>query len=127
MQYLTDRKRATGLGAAHTGTHHHWSMQVSAVALVILVPLFIFTFGHILGHSYAEVTAYYARPFPAIVAGLTVITALHHLKMGAQMMIEDYWHGVTRKALIIAVTCITYAAMATGILALVRLALSHGA
>ena len=45
MQYLTDRKRATGLGAAHTGTHHHWSMQVSAVALVILVIMAVLAAG----------------------------------------------------------------------------------
>lgn len=123
MQYLTDRKRAVGLGASHTGTHHHWAMQVSAVALVILVPLFVFTFGHILGHPYAEVRTYYARPFPAIVAGLTIVVGLQHFRAGAAMMIEDYVQGFARKALIIGVACLTYAAMATGLFALVRLAL----
>ncbi len=123
MQYLTDRKRAVGMGASHSGTHHHWAMQVSAVALAILIPLFIFTFGHILGHSYPEVRAYYARPFPAIVAGLTIIIGLVHFKNGAQMMIEDYAGGLTRQALIIGATCLSYAAMATGLFALVRLAL----
>lgn len=123
MQYLTDRKRATGLGASHTGTHHHWAMQVSAVALAILVPLFIFTFGHILGHSYAEVKAYYARPFPAIVAGLTIVVGLNHFRAGAEVMIEDYAQGAARKALIIGTTCLSYAAMATGLFALIRLAL----
>lgn len=123
MHYLTDRKRATGLGASHSGTHHYWSMQVSAVALAVLVPLFIFTFGRILGAPYAEVTAYFARPFPAIVAALTLIVGLTHFKNGAQIAIEDYAGGITRKALIIGVTCLSYAAMATGLFALVRLAL----
>ena len=36
---------AAGLGSAHGGTHHLWHMQLSSAALVILVPLFIFTFG----------------------------------------------------------------------------------
>lgn len=123
MQYLTDRKRATGLGTARSGTHHHWSMQVSAVALTILVPLFIFTFGHILGHSYAEVKAYYARPFPAIVSGLTIVVGLNHFRMGAEMMLQDYVHGTGLKALLIGLACLTYAAMATGLFALIRLAL----
>jgi succinate dehydrogenase / fumarate reductase membrane anchor subunit len=123
MRYLTDRKRAQGLGASHTGTHHHWIMQMSSVALVILIPLFIFTFGHILGHPYPEVKAYYARPFPAIVAGLTVVVGLHHFNNGARMMIEDYAQGLTRKALIVGVACLSYAAMATGLFALIRLAL----
>lgn len=123
MAYLTDRKRATGLGSAKTGTQHHWGMTVSAVALVILVPLFICTFGQILGASYDEVTAYYARPYPAIIMGLTLAVGFVHFKNGAQIMIEDYAHGLTRKLLIIGTTCLSYAAIATGLYALVRLAL----
>lgn len=123
MQYLTDRKRATGLGASHSGTHHHWAMQVSAVALAILVPLFIFTFGHILGHSYAEVKAYYARPFPAIVAALTLVVGLQHLRAGAEMALQDYVQGFKLKAALVVLACLIYAAMATGLFALVRLAL----
>ena len=101
MRYLTDRKRATGLGSAKSGTEHFWHMQISAVALAILVPLFIFTFGRILGAPHADVVAYYGRPFPAIVAGLTLVVGMTHFKNGAQVMIEDYAHGFTRKALII--------------------------
>jgi succinate dehydrogenase / fumarate reductase membrane anchor subunit len=123
MRYLTDRKRAMGLGSAKTGTEHHWHMQVSAVGLAILVPLFIFTFGCILGGSYEEVTAYYAKPFPAIVAALTIVVGFIHFKNGATGMIEDYAQGLMRKALIIGTTCLSYAAIATGLFALVKLAL----
>ena len=66
MRYLTDRKRAVGRGAAHTGTDHHWSMQMSAVALAFLVPVWLYIFGHALGGTRAEVLATFARPFPAI-------------------------------------------------------------
>ena len=71
MAYLTDRKRAAGLGAAKTGTEHHWSMMVSSVALLLLVPLFVFTVGPVIGSSHGEMVAYFAKPFPAIVAALT--------------------------------------------------------
>lgn len=123
MRYLTDRKRATGLGSAKSGTEHFWHMQISAVALAILVPLFIFTFGRILGGTYEEVVAYYGRPFPAIVAGLTLVVGMTHFKNGAQVMIEDYAHGVTRKVLIMGTIFLAYAVMATGLFALIRLAL----
>jgi succinate dehydrogenase / fumarate reductase membrane anchor subunit len=123
MRYMTDRKRANGLGSSKTGTEHFWHMQVSSVALAILVPLFIFTFGRILGGSHAEVLAYFARPFPAIITGLTLVVGFVHFKNGAQVMIEDYARGTTRKALIIATTCLSYACIATGLFALVRLAL----
>ncbi|MCB2110215.1 MAG: succinate dehydrogenase, hydrophobic membrane anchor protein [Defluviimonas sp.] len=123
MRYLTDRKRAEGLGSAKSGTEHHWHMQVSAVGLAVLVPFFIFSFGSILGATHDEVVAYYSRPFPAIVAGLTLVVGMMHFKNGAQMMIEDYAHGFARKALIVSVICLCYATMASGLFALIRLAL----
>jgi len=123
MAYMTDRKRAEGLGSAKEGTHHFWSMQISSVALVILVPLFVFTYGPMLGEPHAEVVAYFERPFPAIVAALTLAVGFMHFKNGAQVMIEDYTHGFTRKALIITTICLSYAAAATGLFALARIAL----
>lgn len=123
MAYLTDRKRANGLGSSRTGTGHFWQMQVSSVALAVLIPLFVITFGRILGAPYPEVVAYFARPLPAIITGLTLVVGLVHFKNGARVMIEDYARGSTRRALIIAATCLSYACIATGLFALVRLAL----
>ena len=123
MRFLTDRKRAEGLGSANAGVEHHWSMILSSVGLLILIPLFIFTFGPILGAPFEEVVAYYSRPFPAIVAGLTLIVGMTHFKNGAQVMIEDYAHGFARKALVVGTVCLSYAVMATGLYALIRLAL----
>lgn len=123
MAYMTDRKRATGLGSSRTGTAHHWYMIVSSAALVPLVPLFVFTFGSILGATHAEVVAYYARPFPAIVAGLMLLAGFMHFKAGVQTLIEDYVHGFARKALIIATICLSYTAAAVGLFAIARIAL----
>ena len=122
MAYLTDRKRAQGLGSAKEGTHHYWSMQVSSVALLILCPLFLFTFGPMLGEEYADVTAYFARPFPALTAALTIVVGMMHFKNGSQVLIEDYSDGLMRKALIIGTTCLSYAIAATGLFAIARLA-----
>jgi succinate dehydrogenase / fumarate reductase, membrane anchor subunit len=123
MAFLTDRKRAAGLGSAKTGTEHFWHMQVSSAALAVLIPLFVFTFGRILGAPHEEVAAYFARPFPAIVTGLTLVVGLIHFRSGAQVMIEDYAHGDTRKWLITGVICLSYALIAAGLFALIRLAL----
>ncbi len=123
MAYLTDRKRATGQGSARSGVRRHWRMIISAVALAVLTPLFVFTFGGILGADHATVTAYYARPFPAIVAALTLVVGFIHFRTGVQTMIEDYTKGATRTVLIIAAACISYTAITAGLFALVRLAL----
>ncbi|MGZ2258965.1 succinate dehydrogenase, hydrophobic membrane anchor protein [Roseobacter sp. A03A-229] len=123
MSYLTDRKRAVGMGSAKSGTEHHWSMTVSSGALLILIPLFVFTFGPMLGASYEEVTAYFNRPFPAVVAGLTIIVTFKHFAGGVQALLEDYVHGLAQKIAIVLMTCLSYAAMAVGLYAVVRLAL----
>lgn len=123
MAYLTDRKRAMGLGSAKSGTAHFWAMKVSSVALLVLIPLFVFTFGAALGGTYEEVLAYFARPFPAIVAVLTIAISFKHFNDGVQTLIEDYVHGMAQKVSIIVMTCISYGAAAVGIFAIARLAL----
>ncbi len=123
MAFLTDRKRAMGLGSAKSGTAHHWSMTLSSVALLILIPMFVFTFGPALGGTYEEILAYYSRPFPAIIAALTIAVGFKHFNDGAQTLIEDYVHGSAQKVTIILVTCLSYGAAAVGVFAIARLAL----
>ncbi|MEE3070918.1 succinate dehydrogenase, hydrophobic membrane anchor protein [Donghicola tyrosinivorans] len=123
MAYLTPRKRATGMGSAKSGVEHFWNMKVSSIGLLILVPLFLFTFGPALGSSYEEMVAYYQHPFPAIVAILTLSVGFMHFKNGFQVLIEDYVHGAAGQYSIIAMNCLCYAAAATGIFSIIRIAL----
>jgi succinate dehydrogenase / fumarate reductase membrane anchor subunit len=123
MTFLTDRKRADGMGSARTGTLHHWHMTISSVALLVLVPLFVFTFGPMLGAQHAEVVTYFARPFPAIVAALTLAVGFVHFRHGVQVVIEDYVHIAARKPLIIMMIIVSYGAAATGVFAIAKIAL----
>lgn len=123
MGYITDRKRAVGLGSARAGTHHHWKMMISSAVLVVLVPIFIFTFGPALGSSHAEVLAYFSRPCPAIITALTLIVVTLHCKAEAEEAIIDYVHGVKAKLALVAVTALAWTLIAAGLFALVKLAL----
>jgi succinate dehydrogenase membrane anchor subunit len=123
MRYLTDRKRAEGRGSAHAGTHHHWYMQVSAFGLALIVPTFLVIFGRALGSGYEEVLATFGRPIPAIVTGLVLFIGLQHFRKGAQTVIEDYTKKSTRKLLIMIVIALSYGLTATGLFALVEIAL----
>jgi succinate dehydrogenase / fumarate reductase membrane anchor subunit len=122
MEFLTDRKRAVHSGSARSGTGHFWGQTISAFGLAVLVPCFIFTFGSALGSSYEEVLAYYQRPFPALIAAMTLTVSMIHFRHGIQVVIEDYSRGITKKLLIILTTCIAYAVAAAGLFALARLA-----
>lgn len=123
MRYITDRKRAQGLGAAKTGTEHHWTLIVSGAALIGLVPAFVIIFGRALGGTHEEVVATFSRPFPALVAILMLWVGLMHFRRGAQTAIEDYARGITRKLLLIGAICISYTVLAAGLYAIVRIAL----
>ena len=123
MRYLTARKRAEGKGAAHSGTEHHWYMTVSAVGLALIVPTFLYIFGSTLGGGYDEVVETFAHPGVAILTGLVLFVGLQHFRHGAQIMLEDYSHGSTRKVLLIGTVCLTYGLIATGLFALGKIAL----
>ena len=68
-------------------------------------------------------TANFSRPLPAIVVALTLIVGFEHFKSGVHVLIEDYVHGMAQKIWIIAMTCLSYAAMAVGLFAIAKIAL----
>ena len=122
MRYLTDRKRAVGRGAAHSGTEHHWSMTLSSVALAFMVPSWIYVFGTALGQNRLAVLDTFARPFPAILTALVLVIGMRHFAKGATMAIEDYARGTARKLLVIFVTSLAGVIVATGLFALAKIA-----
>lgn len=123
MRYLTDRKRVDGKGASGKGTEDHWYMHVSAVALALMVPTFLFIFGRAYGGSYEEVIATFSRPIPAILTALVLVFGLQHFRKGAQMMLEDYVRGSKLKIALIVVILFSYGLMALGLFALAKIAL----
>ena len=123
MRYLTPRKRAEGLGAARHGTEHHIAMTVSGWALLFLVPVFVFILARTLGQGYDAVRATFANPFVAILTGLFLFVGMRHFAMGATTMIEDYLRGSARKMAVIFVTSLAWLIGATGIFALLKIAL----
>ena len=123
VSFTTARKRAENLGASGAGTEHHWNNIVTSIALLVLVPLFVFTFGSILGLPYEEARVALAHPFVALVIGLTLLVGLVHFRHGVQVVLEDYAHGTPRRLMIIAAICVTYAILAVGLFAVARLAL----
>lgn len=123
MAFLTDRKRVSGLGSAKGGTAQHWTMTVTSVALLVLTPFFLAIIGSALGSDHAEVVATLGKPVPALIVAAYLVVGMHHLRFGMQIMIEDYTHGMTKKAAIIATTIICYGLAAGGLVALMQIAL----
>lgn len=123
MAFLTDRKRALGSGSGREGTHHHWQMIASSVALVFIVPVFVLMIGAALGDDHASVVEYFSHPLPAIFTGLSLVVLMLHLMREAQAAIEDYMHGLAEKLTLIAAQAFTYSVIAAGLFALAKIAL----
>ena len=123
MAYMTDRKRVEGLGSAKTGTAHHWTMTVTSVALLVLTPFFLFIVGGLLGQPHAEVVAGLSRPLPAVIVAAYLVVGMHHMRLGMQVLIEDYIRGLGRKIGLIATTILCYGLAAGGVVALAQIAL----
>ena len=123
MRFMTDRKRATGLGSGREGTHHHWQMMVSSILLVPLVPILVLLFASALGGNHTDVLAFFSRPIPAILMALSLIVVVQHLMREARAAIEDYVHGTAGKMTLIATPAFAYTMIAAGLFAIARIAL----
>ncbi len=93
MSMRTPLSEVQGLGSAKSGTGHFWMQRVTAIANIPLVIfLVIFIIAH-LGATRAELVASIANPFIAILLLLSFISILWHMRLGLQVVIEDYVHG----------------------------------
>ncbi len=116
------RARVAGLGSARSGTGHFWEQRISAIALLLLAPFFVFTLAGALGGSFEEMRAIYARPANAIVALGFVLAGFLHLFQGLGVVIEDYVHGRRGKLLIIAARLFCALFALTGSFAILKIA-----
>ena len=91
--------RVRGLGSARDGTTHFWRQRVTAVANVFLITFFVILVISLQGGDYETVTAALANPLVAIVMLMVVISGVYHMKLGMQIVIEDYVTGARLRSL----------------------------
>lgn len=90
-----------GLGSAKTGTEHWWLQRVTAIANIPLVLfLVVFILCH-LGADRAALVASVKHPLIAIGLIASFLSILWHMRLGMQVVIEDYVHGGWRIALLL--------------------------
>ena len=116
MNMRTPLGKVRGLGSARDGTHHWWMQRVTAIAnLPLMIFFIIFIIAH-LGSGRAELVAAIANPMIAILLSLTMISVLWHMRLGLQVVIEDYMHGAATK--LAAILANTFFTAALGVAAL---------
>lgn len=79
-----------GLGSAKEGAGHFVGQRVSAIAMLFLVPWFLYSLIGAAGAGYEGAVAWVAQPVNAILVILTLGAAFYHMRLGMQVVIEDY-------------------------------------
>ena len=126
--FHTPTKAARGLGSAKAGTGHHIRQRVSAVALVFLVPWFLYAVITATQAGYDGARDFIAKPWNAIALVLVFGAAFYHMRLGMQVIVEDYIHKTGMKtALLIANTFAAIAGFAVTALTVLNIWVSAGA
>lgn len=93
MDLRTPLNRVRGLGSAKEGTDHFWRQRLTAVANVPLIVFFVWLLVSLNGADYSTVLSTLQSPFVVIGLLLVLLSALIHMRLGMQVIIEDYIHG----------------------------------
>lgn len=97
MSMQTPLKKVRGLGSAKSGTEHFWQQRLTALANLPLLVFFVwFVIAH-LGADRAAVVASVKNPLIAIALLLTLSSVFWHMRLGLQVVIEDYVHSHSSK------------------------------
>lgn len=112
MSYKTEYKAVAGLGSAKDGTGHFISQRLTAIAMVPLALAFLYPFMNALGSGHEAVLDVYRHPFHALIAVGFLIVGFRHLRLGLQVVIEDYVHAERPRMICMILNALTWRGLA---------------
>jgi succinate dehydrogenase / fumarate reductase membrane anchor subunit len=89
----TPLSRVRYLGASHSGTSDFWRQRITAVALTLLIVPVIVVVMMLLGRNQAFAAQILGSLPIAIIMLLFIVASAWHMKIGMQVVIEDYIHN----------------------------------
>jgi succinate dehydrogenase / fumarate reductase membrane anchor subunit len=118
----TPLSRVRALGASHSGTSDFWRQRLTAVAMTLLILPVIAIVLMMLGRNQAGAAQILGSLPIAIIMLLFIIASAWHMKIGMQVVIEDYVHNEKLKlASIMANNFFSFAVALASIYAILKL------
>ena len=89
----TPLARVRSLGASHSGTSDFWRQRLTAVAMTVLIVPVIVVVLMLIGSNQAGAKQIFSSLPIAIIMLLFIVASAWHMKIGMQVVIEDYVHN----------------------------------
>jgi succinate dehydrogenase / fumarate reductase membrane anchor subunit len=107
--------RVRAHGASGQGTGHFIGQRVSAVALLVLGLWFLVSvILQMHGPGFVDSIDFLSSPLNAVGVILLVITAFYHMRLGMQVIIEDYILKPSTKAILLLLNTLVLVALGAG-------------
>jgi succinate dehydrogenase / fumarate reductase, membrane anchor subunit len=124
MRGGSELARVRGLGSAKEGAHHWWRQRVTAFGNLILILWLILSLLLLPDLGYETVRGWLQSPIVAVPMALIVVNTFWHMKMGLQVVIEDYQHGSSRIVALAALHTWTFGAGGLALFSILKVALT---
>ncbi len=85
--------RVRNLGSSHSGTTDFWRQRLTAVAMTLLMLPVIVVVMMLLGRNQAGAAQILGSLPIAVILLLFIVASAWHMKIGMQVVIEDYVHS----------------------------------
>jgi succinate dehydrogenase / fumarate reductase membrane anchor subunit len=89
----TPLARVRGMGSAKSGTAHFWHQRLTGLANCVLAIGLVVIVLTLIGKPYAEAITFLSQTLVSLILLAGVISAAIHMRIGMQVIIEDYVHG----------------------------------
>jgi succinate dehydrogenase membrane anchor subunit len=93
--------RVRGLGSAKAGTEDFWRQRLTAMANIPLVIAGVVIVVSLVGRNHAAAAQILGSPLIAILMLLFILSVTYHMRIGMQVIIEDYVHEEKSKLALI--------------------------
>ncbi len=88
----TEIGKVRGLGSARSGAHHWIAQRFTAIGNALLVTWLVASLVMLPAHDHAAIVGWLAQPIVAVPMMLMIISVFYHIRLGLQVLIEDYVH-----------------------------------
>lgn len=89
--------RVRNHGSSHSGTTDFWRQRLTAVAMILLIVPVVAIVLMMQGRNHAAAVQILGSPLVAIVLLLFIAASVWHMKIGMQVILEDYVHNEKTK------------------------------